>query len=330
MRNPKKVLDICDNPDLQADLFELSRECDRICERVASKVVGSSLSSVSSWIAEDHDHSRSQELMEMLAEIFASERLEEVLEEELDRYLIAPLYSVGCKSFDSEGFSGLVLYEDAAVRVSLVTIGPVALRLKKVQANQRESNTGITVQGSDTLVRFVRSGCCVAQFWSAEQFAPNDALEQRRIAKKQKRKISESESIFLRGGVDAMSITSCELPVSFLSVSRTSTRSSVNVHYRVTGELASCTAASMQGSRIQMLATFVREMAWMKGADDLVDLASHADHFVRWHVLRELTALCPATAYPHVLKAATDDAHPQVREAALKTRMLIEGVLQCH
>lgn len=266
----------------------------------------------------------------MLAEIFASERLHKVLEEELNRYLIAPLYSVGCKSFESEAFSGLVLYEDAAVRVSLVTIGPVALRLKKVRANQQEKNIGITVQGSDTLIRFVRSGCCVAQFWSADPFSPNEALEQRRIKKKQKRRILESESVFLRGGVDAMSITSCELPVSFLSVSRTSTRSSVNVHYRVTGELASCTAASMQGSRIQMLATFVREMAWTKGADGLVDLAAHADHFVRWHVLRELTALCPATAYPHVLKAATDDAHPQVREAAEKTRVLIEGVLRCH
>ena len=81
MRNPGKVLDICDNHDLQADLLELSRGCDRLCERVASKVVGPSLSLVSSWIAEDHDHSRSQELMGMLAEIFASERLDEVLEE---------------------------------------------------------------------------------------------------------------------------------------------------------------------------------------------------------------------------------------------------------
>ena len=85
MRNPEHVLSICDSSYLQAQLFDLSSDCNRLSGRLTSRGVSDKLSSLSACIAKDSNHSRSQELMEALAEIFTSECLDEIMTEELDR-----------------------------------------------------------------------------------------------------------------------------------------------------------------------------------------------------------------------------------------------------
>lgn len=329
MRNPENTIRICDDPDLQRVFFDLSSEPNRLDGRLSSSGISGRLSSISARIGATKDCSNIEVLMNELSMVISEECVEQILGEELDRFASTPLYSVGAKSFDSESFSGMVLFEDEEIRLSLVSIGPMALRLKKMRNAEHDTVAGITIQGSDTLLRFIRAGGSVADFWSAQPFSPNEPLAERRMLEQPSRHVADGDIVFLRGGVDAMSIASCERPIIFVSVSRLQSRTAVNAHYLTSGGLASCTASDMGASRVQMLATLVRELGWKDGADTLIELAGHSDHFVRWHVLRELTALCPTTAYSHVCKAAADDPHPQVRDAALKTQVIIEGVEAC-
>lgn len=329
MRNPENIIRICDDPALQRSFFDLSSEPNRLDGRMSSMGISARLSSISAKLGAMTDCASIKALMTEMSMVINEDCVEQILGEELDRFASTPLYSVGAKNFDSESFSGMVLFEDKEIRMSLVSIGPMALCIKKMRNAEDNKVAGVTIQGSDTLIRFIRSGASVADFWAAQPFSPNEPLAERRMREQPSRNVVNGDIVFLKGGVDAMSIATCEQPILFVSVSRISTRTSVNAHYLTNGELASCTASDMGASRVQILATLVRELGWKEGADTLIELAGHSDHFVRWHVLRELTALCPKTAYIHVSKAAADDPHPQVRDAALRTQAMIEGVEAC-
>lgn len=323
MRNPTRIIEICDDTEHQRSFLKLSSRELRLDGRVESLGIAKALSNVSSKISKNDGGESVEHLLREAADAIGEDDVAELLGEELNRFSSSLLYAVPARTVDSDIFSGLVLFDDNVLRVSLVAAGPMAHRIKIHRRNSLGKQVGVTIQGTDSLVSFIRSGDAKLSLWSAEPFLHNDELCGRRMKRLPDKHIADGEAIFLEGGSKGMSIASCSSPILFVIVTRNTPRSPVNAHYELEGELHSCTASEMKSSRIQILATLVRELKCEDGVDALAQLLSHPDHFVRWQLLREITALCIDAALPHLLRAAKTDPHVQVRNAAKLTIEMI-------
>ncbi|UHH09654.1 hypothetical protein LU699_15530 [Luteimonas fraxinea] len=325
MRDPARTLHICDDIDNLNCFYKFSSDEAQLGGRLKSRGFEARLKEISSRLAGVHDARHVEELLTKASRVMSLSDIETLVNEELSRFTQSPIYSAAVRTVDTDVFNGFVLYDDEEIRVSLVTVGAIALRVKK---NKRDQNTvyGTTMQGTDSLIRFVKSGNAVLNLWKSEAFGRNEALTTRFMKPVPDAALSDDDVLFMEGGVDGMSIASLDSSVLFILVVRNRARIPVNAHYSSDGQLHSCTASDMKSSRIQLLATLIRELDWKAGSEHLSNLSDHPDHFVRWHLMRELVALDQPVARVRIERAATEDPHPQVREAAIKTIQILNEV----
>lgn len=324
MKNPDKVLAICNDPYYQKEFFRLSDEALSLEGRLSSCGAISPLRSIAESLSNEQSSDAVRAKLYEAASIISKERIDELVSEELRRFASRPLYATTARTIDSEALTGIVLFDSDQLRVSLVSIGPIAHRIKKSRKNDA-SVSGITMQGTDSFIKFIKGGNATLNLWLAEPFNREDPLSFREMHQQADRKITDGDTLFLEGGSTGMSIASCESPILFAIATRNTPRTAVNVHYDMEGKLHSFTAADMKSSRIQLLATLVRELDWHMGVEHLIAIATkHPDHFVRWHAMREAIALDSGASVPHLNRMVDQDKHPQVREAASKTIALIK------
>lgn len=92
-----------------------------------------------------------------------------------------------------------------------------------------------------------------------------------------------------------------------------------------TGRLHRMASADRTASFATMALTLLRTMERRDAVPAFVATLSHSDFAVRWNAMRELLALDPIAAAPHLARLAAADPHPDVRASAQATqRMLIE------
>jgi hypothetical protein len=72
-------------------------------------------------------------------------------------------------------------------------------------------------------------------------------------------------------------------------------------------------------SRVQMMATLLREMDRDDAVPVLRELLKTPHFYTRWHIMRELLALDAEAALPDLRRMAGGDPHPEVRAAARQT-----------
>lgn len=325
MKNPEKVLAICSNLSNQRTFFRLSSQALGLEGRLNSFGVLDTMRSIAESLTDEQSADAVRAKLFEAASLVSKERIEALISEELLRFASTPLYATTARTIDSEALTGIVLFDSDQLRVSLVSIGPTAHRIKKTQKNKTRVS-GITMQGTDSSIKFIKGGNATLNLWQAEPFNRKDPLSFREMHQLPDKKITDGDTLFLEGGCTGMSIASCESPVVFAIATRNTPRTAVNVHYDMEGKLHSFTAADMKSSRTQLLATLVRELDWRMGVDHLIAIATeHPDHFVRWHAMREALVMAPSSAIPFVSHLADHDPHPQVREAALQTVALIKA-----
>jgi hypothetical protein len=328
MKNRESVEALCEAPEEQARFLSLSERDRQLSGRLA-KTPAMGVILEASKILGESKHAEFDVVSRQLSAVGRSltkEIVSELLLEEARRFQDCAIYNVAAQVVDAEAFGGLVIYQDANIRVSLVSLTPVAHRTKARNPVSSKPR-GITIQGNDSVLHVVAAGDMSIKWWDAEPFGRAAVLDDRSLAPPRSMTIREGETLALEGGRHGMSIADIDKPALFAIVTALDPRVSVNAHYVAeTGQLHSFTAAEMKSSRIQLLATLLRELN-QGGAEVLQSLLDYPDHFVRWHVMRELLAMEGSRAVPLLDRMVQDD-HPQVRDAATRTVALIrEGTL---
>ncbi|SBV34227.1 protein of unknown function [uncultured Sphingopyxis sp.] len=89
-----------------------------------------------------------------------------------------------------------------------------------------------------------------------------------------------------------------------------------------TGRLIHVSASRRDSSFRAMALTLLRHLGRADAAPFFAAETRSEDFAARWHAMRELVALDPAAARPHLAAMAADDPHPEVRAAAAATEAL--------
>lgn len=82
-------------------------------------------------------------------------------------------------------------------------------------------------------------------------------------------------------------------------------------------------SADSISSRIELLTRTLAEFGYRRAVPQLLNLAHHRDHHVRWGTIRHLLRIDPIAGRASVA-AATNDEHPDVRGAARRTLEVLE------
>ena len=325
MKNPAKILTICNDLSNQKEFFRLSNETLGLEGRLESLGVIAPMSSIAESLGEAQSADTVRPKLYEALSLITEDRIDVLISEELLRFASRPLYATTARTIDNEALTGIVRFDSEHLRVSLVSIGPIAHRIKKSRKNKARVS-GITMQGTDSAIRFIKGGNATLNLWTAEPFNREDPLSFREMHQRPDKKVTDGDMLFLEGGSTGLSIASCESPIVFTIATRNTPRTAVNVHYDMKGNLHSFTAADMKSSRVQLLATLLRELDWHMGVEQLIDIATkHPDHFVRWHAMRESLVMDISASTPILNHMVDHDLHPQVREAAAQTVALIKA-----
>lgn len=111
---------------------------------------------------------------------------------------------------------------------------------------------------------------------------------------------------------------------------RTPTRVPMREYDPATGRLVRVAAAGRATSFRQMGVALLRAFGRRDAVPQFINALSDPDFAMRWQVMRELIALDPAAALPHLTALASGDPHPEVRAAAAATLPLVREHLAQH
>lgn len=314
MQNPEKVVNLCNDAELQMNLGRLCDPINGISGRLQRLEAFTHVLDATQQLNDEDSAQRSEKILLKAATSITASVVKTLAEEELARFPVNPIYQTAAKGVDDDVFGGMVIYENEHFILSIVSLTPLSLQAKKRSENNKAK--GVTIQGCDSAIHFIKGGGAAIDVWHAEPFYCNDPLFARNLTSVERREIADGNSMFIEGGRIGMSIVSCSSPMLMCVATRRHRRSPVNAHYIQGGALQNCTASDIRSSRIQLLSTVLRELDYLQAASVMETLAAHPDHFVRWHVTRELTLLDRATGTKCVETLAESDAHPQVRDVA--------------
>jgi hypothetical protein len=97
------------------------------------------------------------------------------------------------------------------------------------------------------------------------------------------------------------------------------------VYARETGTPVASLAADPHDARLEAAMRLLRVLGHTAAAPVVASFATHDAHFVRWTAIRHTMGLDPERGV-ELLRAALDDPHPHVRNAARKALQRVDGV----
>lgn len=208
---------------------------------------------------------------------------------------------------------GLVLLDHPVAVLSLCVVSADAIAARKATGGGEGS---IGVSGAVSIVRLHRAGRAVLDFWETREAAcapmPHPHF------------CRDGEVLVIDGRRRGYVIRSCRSDMVMLRATVRTGRLALRQEYdAVSGRRIGVASNDEAASRAQMLLTLLRLQGRRDAAHCFVDAIETGPHFLRWHAMRELLALDPATALPHLQRLAADDPHDEVRAAARATMAAI-------
>lgn len=247
-----------------------------------------------------------------IAQVYLSNDIKPALLAECRRYLTDTVPAIPWQPFHDASFQGLVLHSDANVQVSLMSISS-----RRIHAPERvdpyPKNTGISIQGADSLVLFPEARRCpVAQF-------NVDDGDNCRVNPDAETCVSmgEGQHLFLEGGRRGFFIPSSESDHVMVVCTRREPRVSVTRHYMLDSmRLVGLTAASVADSRVQVLITALLNLRGDGAIASLTELVGHRSYFIRWQAVQALHLVAPEVASGCLMQMKRFDEEPEIRQLA--------------
>lgn len=221
----------------------------------------------------------------------------------------------------SDVHSGLLLYNHADLSIALGVTGVDMLAAKK--AHRRDS-ASIGFSGLWTLFRYLTAGDAVVSFWEAPQITEGfTAATAGRCRCVGRRRIRDGEEILIDGSRQSFIVEHAGSDMVYLQAVVRAGAAPLTAEYdSETRRFIGATSTDEASSRVQMMATLLRQMEREDAAPLLRQLLGSPHFYTRWYLMRELLALDAEAAHPDLTRMAAEDPHPEVRAAAAQTLRL--------
>lgn len=268
-----------------------------------------------------------QKILSEMACLFPIEFILKLFRSDLENYAASSFYDMGARAPESGISSSLRLWGNEIIDLSLVSLPQYDFRAYKSRHKGDGSDfSSIIVSACDTYLHVLSGKQARLSVYDYKEIGFDTAIDSDLCCQNVKQyDISDGSEMFLHGGSQGWEIDSIEGPFLALLITIKIYRSPVVAKYsKATGILESVSGGDVQSSRVELMAILMRTMT--DGAttcDALCPYIQHRDHYVRWHVAREMLAADVQLALPHVL-TLINDTHPQVAEAAKATISIIE------
>jgi hypothetical protein len=230
-----------------------------------------------------------------------------------DPFFIPPVTPV-----TSELHAGLLLFHHTDLSIAFGVSGVDMLAGKK--AGPRRGGS-IVFTGLRNLFRYVKAGNAVLSFWEVPPVGPDfSAATAPKCRSVGRRRIADGDDILIDGSRESFIVDHAESDLVYFQVVVRTDCAPLTVEYDAeTKAFIGATGTDEAGSRVQMMATLLREMDRDDAVPVLAELLPTSDFYVRWHVMREMLALDAEAALPELKSMAAGDPHPEVRAAARQT-----------
>lgn len=239
-----------------------------------------------------------------------------------DPFARPPLRPVGGGAFD-----GLLLAEAGAIRLSLLVRPFDAV-------SQGEAPVAIFAPGR-TRTRILAAGGAAIAFHrvavtDAEEAGAFTAAAASPCVSDPPCPLIAGETLTLDSARTAFSLSGGHGDIVLLELAvQPPSRLPIRAYDTATGRLVHVSASRRDSSFRAMALTLLRTMGHRDAAPLFAEEVGSEDFAARWHAMRELAALDPATALPSLAHMATADPHPEVRQAAKATLVLLSSPLAC-
>lgn len=218
----------------------------------------------------------------------------------------------------SEIHAGLLLFQDEELSIGLGVTGVDQLAAKKAF---RKGPASIGFTGVWSLFRYLKAGNALVSFWEAPQIGPGfSAATAGQCRCTGRRRIADGEEILIDGSRESFIVEHADGDILYLqAMVRTGSAPLTAEYDSETGAFMGATSTDEASSRLQMMATLLREMEREDSVPLLRQALSSPHFYTRWHIMRELLALDAEAALPDLKAMAAQDPHPEVRAAAAQT-----------
>jgi hypothetical protein len=236
-----------------------------------------------------------------------------------DPFFLPPLHPL-----TSEVHSGLLLFHHAELSVGLGVTGLDMLAAKKAF---RRGAASIAFTGVSNLFRYMKAGDALVSFWESPQIAQGFRAEQAGQCRLiERRRIADGEEFLVDGRSQSFVVEHATGDIVYLQATIQTGAAPLTVEYDSDSlSFINATSTDEESSRVQMMATLLREMDRGEAVPVLRELLKSPHFYTRWHIMRELLALDAEAALPDLKRLAEHDPHPEVRAAARQTLDLFFG-----
>jgi hypothetical protein len=232
-----------------------------------------------------------------------------------------PLCRPPLRASRNEVQDGLVLFSRPELVIHLAVIGADDLAIKRRFC---EGPSSIVFTGQRSLFRFLKGGGALLSLWDAPFIdAGFSAAQGGRCRLRGRRTLGDGAWLEVDGRRESFVVDRAESDLVYIFASTSLEASPVAAEYDSRSlELIAASSTDDAGSRIQMMLALLRTLGRRDAAPCFVEQLEARHFHVRWQAMRELLALDPGLALPHLQAMAACDAHPEIREAARETLAL--------
>jgi len=247
--------------------------------------------------------------------------LEELMEALIAASRADPFFLPPLHPLTSEVHSGLLLFQHADLSIGL---GITSLDMLAAKKAFRRGPASIAFSGGSNLFRYVRSGNALVSFWEAPRIGPSFRAEDAgRCRLVDRRRIRDGEEFLVDGSHQSFVVEHADGDIFYLQATIQTDAAPLTAEYdSETLSFINATSTDEASSRVQMMASLLREMDRTDAVPVLRRLLNSPYFYTRWHIMREMLALDAEAALPDLRRLAAEDPHPEVRAAAAQTLKL--------
>lgn len=230
-----------------------------------------------------------------------------------DPFFIPPMHPL-----TSEIHNGLLLFHHKYLSIGMGVTGVDMLAAKKAK---RSGPASIGFTGLWTLFRYVKAGGATVSFWETDPIGPDfSAAGAGKLRLTGRRRIADGEEIVIDGGRQSFIVDHATDDMLYLQAMVRVGAAPLTAEYdSETRAFIGATSTDEASSRVQMMATLLREMGREDAVPVLRESLKSPHFYTRWHIMRELLALDADAVLPDLRRMAEADPHPEVRAAAAQT-----------
>lgn len=230
-----------------------------------------------------------------------------------DPFFLPPLHPL-----TSEVHSGLLLFHHDELSVGLGVTGLDMLSGKKAF---RRGAASIAFTGVSNLFRYLKAGNALVSFWEAPHIGAGFRVEEAGQCRLiDRRRIADGEEFLVDGSFQSFVVEHATSDIVYLQATIQTGAAPLTVEYDSdTLNFVNASSTDEASSRVQMMASLLREMDREDAVPVLRELTKTPHFYTRWHIMRELLALDAEAVLPDLRRMAAADPHPELRVAASRT-----------